>query len=110
MNARSTFAAAAILVALVGLAASIHAYLTPRTGVEDTAGPILTGLGHAGMAVAALLVLALSRGLGLWVTLFVIAAVLTAIAAFLLQQPMILLPALLALVILPLGLLVGGAR
>lgn len=110
MTARSTFASAAILVALLGLAASIYAYLTPRTGVEDTAGPLLTALGHAGMAMAALLVLVLSRRLGLWVALFVLAAVLTSIAAFLLQQPMILFPALAALVILPLGLLVGGAR
>ena len=110
MTARSTFAAAAILVALLGLAASINAYFSPRTGVDDTAGPILTGLGHAGMAVAALLVVVLSRGLGLWVTLFVIVAVLTSIAAFLLQQPMILFPALLALVVLPLGLLLGDAR
>lgn len=110
MTARSTFAIAAIVVTLLGLAASIHAYVTPRTGVEDTAGPLLTALGHAAMALGALLLLLLSRRQGLLVALFILAAVLTAFAAFLLQQPMILFPALAALVILPLGLLLGDHR
>ena len=110
MTARSTFAIATIVVTLLGLAASIYAFVSPRTGVYDTAGPILTALGHAAMALGALLVLLLSRRRGLLAALFIIVALLTSFAAFLLQQPMILFAALAALVVLPLGLLLGDHR
>ena len=110
MTARPTFATAAFVVALLGLAASIYAYSSPSTGVDDTVGPLLTALGHVGLALAALLLIFTYRWLGLLVTFFVVVAILTAFAAYLLQQPAILFPALAALIVLPFGLLVGGAR
>ncbi|WP_375262672.1 hypothetical protein [Palleronia sp.] len=110
MTARSTFLMAVIVVTLLGFAASIYGYVTPSTGVSDTIGPLLTALGHAAMALGALLLLLLSRWRGLLVGLFILAAVLTIFAAYLLQQPMILFPAIGTLVILPLGLLLGDQR
>ncbi len=108
MTAQKTFSAAAILAALVGFAASVHAYLTPATGVDDTAGPLLTALGHAAMAALAVILLVLATGRGALVTLYILAALGTCLAAYLLEQPLILAPAIVALFTLPLGHLIGG--
>ncbi|CAM4310961.1 hypothetical protein [Palleronia rufa] len=107
MTARTVFSVAATLAALLGLAASISAYLSPATGVDDTAGPLLTALGNAGMAGLALVLLFVAWGRAALVTLYLTTALATCLAALLLQQPLILFPALVALIILPLGHLIG---
>ena len=107
MTARTAFSFAATLAALLGLAASIYAYVSPATGVDDTAGPLLTALGNAGMAGLALVLVYVAAGRGALVTLYLTTALATCLAALLLQQPLILFPALVALIILPLGHLIG---
>ena len=104
---RTTFAALAVLAALLGLLASIYAYLSPETGVDDTAGPILSGLGHAALAALAVLAVVLRGGGGLLCLAALVVGLATAFAAYLLAQPMILLPAIVALAALPFGLMLG---
>ena len=110
MTGRLTFSLAAILAAIIGLAASIWAYSSPETGVNDTAGPLLTALGHGGMAVLALLLLVTATARGAGIALFLLAALGTCLAGYLLQQPLILGPAIVALIALPLGHMIGDAR
>ncbi len=61
-------------------------------------------------AGAALLVLTLAQARGIMIALFLLAAVGTCLAGFMLHQPLILLPAILALVLLPVGLMLGDSR
>ena len=105
------FFAIALLAAVFGLAASIYAYLTPATGVDDTAGPLLTALGHAAMIAAALLFLLWRPPLRTVLSvLFALAALATALAGFLLMQPAIYVPALIALLTFVPGQMSGVSR
>ncbi len=109
MSPRKIFSIVAALAALAGLAASIRAYLSPATGVDDTAGPLLTALGMAAMALLAGLLLVTAAWRGTAIALYILAGIATCFAAILLQQPLILVPAIVALCTLPLGQMIGDA-
>ncbi|WP_206076961.1 hypothetical protein [Palleronia sediminis] len=104
---RPVFLSATVVAALVGLGFSVWSYGAPMTGIDDTAGPILTALGHAGIALCAVLFLVMARGRAAWAGLGLLAALLTSVAGFMLMQPGITLSALVALGTLLIGLLLG---
>ncbi len=109
MSPRKIFSIVAALAALAGLAASIRAYLSPETGVDGTAGPLLTALGTAGMILLAVLLLVTAAWRGAALALYLLAGIATCFAAVLLQQPLILIPAVVALCTLPVGQMLGDA-
>ncbi len=109
MTARPMLFGVALVAAVIGLGFSVYAYLTPATGVDDTAGPLLTALGHAAMAAGAAILLVTSRLAGLLVALGVLAALLTAFAGYLLLQPAIWGAALAAGALFLLGQTIGAA-
>ncbi|MEN3794836.1 hypothetical protein [Fulvimarina sp. MAC3] len=87
----------AILVATFGFIWSIYTFFAPSTGVNGTLGPWLAALGHVAIGIGTLAIAATSGWLAIvFLVLFALAALLTALAGVMLLQPAIWLAALVA--------------
>ncbi|RFC61890.1 hypothetical protein DYI37_18880 [Fulvimarina endophytica] len=104
MTDRDRLLGIAVLIAAFGFIWSIYAFFAPSTGVNGTAGPLLAAFGHVAIALSTLAVAATNGWFGrIILALFVLAALLTALAGVLLLQPAIWLAALIAGILVVVG-------